>query len=243
MEVEFQVKHPTDTRDGDRWGVRLEVIITVLLGVAAVVAAYAIFRSEQLSSESNHVLYVGQLAETQFVANTEQRSAEQTIDQTQFLLWRQAVASQNYALAYEIQRLMSPNLQKAVASYAPAPALALTGPPDDLAQARELNQSLSGATNTPSANTLSPLSSKEYVHGIGDVEGDKELLRHANEYSHEGLELSHRAERFSQVEIFIAMALFLYGIAAVSRRMKIKLGALALGACTFSLAVVLLALA
>ena len=50
-----------------------------------------------------------------------------------------------------------------------------------------------------------------------------------------------KSNRYTLVEVLIASALFLYGIASVTRRYSIKLGFLAVGLALFTLSVVQLA--
>ena len=246
MHVEFEMKHPKESSDEEPWGIRLEVIITVLLGIAAITAAFAAFRSEQLKSDANSRLYAGQLAETEFVANNSNASAHSTIDQVQFLDYERAMASHDSALANRIFGFMNPNLQKVVNQYDPPPRLAFTGPCEspcpDLAQAPELNQGLN-APFTSVAGATRPLAATVYTGSLQGAKAANEAAKRAREDAHEGLTVSDRSDRFARIEIVIATALFLYGIAAVSRRMKVKIGALGLGVVVFSFAVVSLALA
>ena len=57
----------------------------------------------------------------------------------------------------------------------------------------------------------------------------------------EGLDQEHRSNRYTLVEVLIASALFLYGIASVTRRVSIKLGFLGVGFVLFALSCVQIA--
>lgn len=236
MEVEFEVRPARETGD-DPWSVRLEMIIAVLLGVAAITAAFAAFRSEQLKSESSTALYAGQLAETKFVAHNNTRTTQQIVDQDQFLAWHDAWRSGDSERASQIRELMSANLAQAVDVYAAersGPQLPYTDPQEVFREAPwDPSQNLSLATR-------SPLSTTEYLTGLGKVEKDAKLLRDTEELSNEGLHLSERADDYARVAIVIATALFLYGIAAVSRRRQVKVTALVIGVVVYGTAVVAL---
>lgn len=120
-------------------------------------------------------MYLGQFAETRYVANNTKRSAQVVVDQNQLLAWQAAWSSGDYSRATQIRALMSDNLGKVVDKLAVLP-------------------------------------------------GEAQLP-------------------YARVAIIIATALFLYGIAAVSRRITIKLGALFLGIAVYAFAVVALVLA
>ena len=240
MEVEFELKRAREIEEDDRWSSRLEMLITVLLGIAAITAAFAAFRSEQLKSESSQALYLGQFAETKFVANNNSRSAQQIVDQNQFLAWQTAWNAADYSRGRQIRALMSDNLGKVVDPLMVLPASAQLPYTDPQDIVRQLPSDAS-ANLAPSA--ASPLASQAYLNGIGHPKRDQALLRASEAYSTEGLHLSERADRYARVAIVIATALFLYGIAAVSRRIRIKLGALFLGIVVYATAVVALVLA
>ena len=105
-----------------------------------------------------------------------------------------------------------------------------------------LRQSLSDATASFSPSRASPLSTKAYLSGLATCRPTR-LLRATKAFSVEGLHLSDRSDKYARVAIIIATALFLYGIAAVSRRKQIKLSALVLGVVVYGTALVALVLA
>lgn len=74
----------------------------------------------------------------------------------------------------------------------------------------------------------------EFAKGAGLDKQTQELFK-------EGKDAEHRSNRYTLVEVLIASALFLYGIASVTRGYPIKLGFLALGLTLFLLSVAQLA--
>jgi hypothetical protein len=195
----------------------LEMVITIALGLAAIVGAYAAYRNEQ----SNHHATVhfsegitnfddaGQLFAT---ANSALNR-----DQAQFIAYVTALHDNKPKLANFIRtQLMDQRLQSAVAWW------------DSAANTRQPH----------SAPTPFVGNDPNYSIPAQNQAADRttESKRRFDEAKHE----QERADHFELIEVILATALFLYGIAAVTSNLTVKLGTLGTGAAIFVLSLVLL---
>jgi len=214
--VDESVAHDEAAREQRRrrW---LELVITVALGLAAIVGAYAAYRNEQ----SNHHATVhfsegitnfddaGQLFAT----------ANSTLnrDQAQFIAYVSALHDNKPELANFIRtQLMDQRLQAAVA-WGDSPA----------------NMRQSHPAPTPFVGN-----DPNYSIPAQNQAADRttESKRRFDDAKHE----QERADHFELIEVILVTALFLYGIAGVTSNLTVKLGTLGTGAAIFVVSVVLL---
>jgi hypothetical protein len=198
----------------DRW---LEMVITVALGLAAIVGSYAAYRNEQ----SNHHATVhfsegitnfddaGQLFAT----------ANSTLnrDQAQFIAYVTALHDNKPKLANFIRtQLMDARLQSAVAWW--------SGP---------ANMRQPHPAPTPFVSN-----DPNYAIPAQGQAADRtaESKRRFDAAKHE----QERADHYELIEVILATALFLYGIAGVTSNMTVKLGTLGTGLAIFLVSLVLL---
>jgi hypothetical protein len=196
---------------------RLEMVITVALGLAAIVGAYAAYRNEQ----SNHhaTIHFSEGITNFDDASRLVASANSTLsrDQAQFLAYTTALHDNKPKLASYIRsHLMDQRLQAAVAWWE-SPA--------------NMRQSHPAPT---------PFVSRDPRYAIPEqrqaVDRGADSDRRFNEAKHE----QERADHFELIEVILATALFLYGIAGVTSNMTVKLGTLGTGMAIFIVSIALL---
>src|SRR5437016_14578627 len=86
-----------------------------------------------------------------------------------------------------------------------------------------------------------PFNANDPYHANPEYPKGAELDAETTKLFKEGLDQEHRSNRYTLVEVLIASALFLYGIASVTRRVSIKVGFLVVGFVLFVLSCVQIA--
>jgi hypothetical protein len=195
-----------------RWDPLLEVVITVALGLAAVVTALSLYLNERSDHESQV-----KFNETIEHVNASTASATQAVqmsaqDHSVFAVYSSLYYDKgpNFA-SYLIETAMSERLRKMVHWWA--------------------NTKGSGRTPFTKKNPY-------YTHP------DAKLAAHETEAAEAAFADAKAAQNdasdYVLIEVILATALFLYGIAGVTRRFTIRIGTLGAGAFIFVIACVLL---
>jgi hypothetical protein len=199
-----------------RWTGRLELLITVLLGLAAVAGAFAALKNEQRNHDATFEFSEGIKNfddSGQFYATG---NATFTHDQTLFLEYAKAIQANDKQLAtYIFNNLMGQTLQAGVKWW--------EGP--------------NAKTKNPEPT---PFTSKNPDYGIPQLTEAQNSTNASRSNFSEARKEQDKADHFTLVEVILATALFLYGIAGVTRNMTLKLGTLGSGTLIFGAALILL---
>jgi len=200
---------------GDR-GIRLELIITIGLGLAAMVGAFAAYRNEQRnhSATEQFSFAVRNFDDAgQFYATG---NATFSNDQALFLEYAKAVQQNDKRLAdYIFSNLMGPTLRAAVKWW--------EGP---------------NARAKHPAKTPFTASNPDY--SVPQIAAAKKSTELSKANFAEARKQQEDADHFTLVEVILATALFLYGIAGVTRNLTLRLGTLGIGGLIFVISVILL---
>ena len=206
-----------DNQASPRRHLGLELLITVALGMAAVVSAFAAYKNEQ----RNHAAAVHFSEGITNFDNAGQlfATANSTLsrDQSQFLAYATALHDRKAALAeFILRHLMDPRLQAAVAWWQ-----------------SQANTSQPHPATTPFTNRDPSYAIPEQQQAVERTADSKQRFDQAK------LE-QENADHFQLIEVILATALFLYGIAGVTRNTTVKLGTLCTGGVIFLISLVLL---
>jgi hypothetical protein len=208
---------PGTTRTRARWTGRLELIITVLLGLTAVVGAFAALKNEQRNHDATFEFSEGIKNfddAGQFYATG---NATFTHDQTLFLEYAKAIEGNDKQLAeYIFTNLMGETLQAGVKWW----------------------QGPNTKAKTPEQT---PFTSKNPDYGIPQLTEAQNSTNASRSNFSEARKEQDKADHFTLVEVILATALFLFGIAGVTRNMTLKVGTLGSGTLIFVVALALLA--
>lgn len=192
-------------------GFRLELVIAVLLGLAAITGAFATYLGHV--SEGHSIKKFNQAVQSVNDANLFYTQGNQRLiqDQAIFLEYvKAAITNQDTFAAYVQKTLMSDSLKKAVTWW---------------------------ETGTNTKKYDSPFVSADPVYSIAEYTKASQLDKQTTARFAEGKKDEDTSNRYTLIEVLIASALFLYGIASVTRRYSIKLGFLGLGVTLFALSV------
>jgi hypothetical protein len=212
MQPHVEVGHAA--ADDTVWGIRLEIIIAVLLGLAAVAAAFAAYRNETHHHEATVNFNEGIRDITSAAQTYNQGDQVSTVDQVLFVEYAKALNTNDLAFAsYVHESLMTPELQKAVDWWRSQP-------------------------NRPP----SPFVPENPEYHITQYKQGDDLLKDSDHKFKVARKEQDTGLRFVLVEVILASALFLYGIGAVARRTTIKVGAVSVGAVIFVFSIVLMIL-
>lgn len=198
------------------WRFRLELVIAILLGLAAIVGAIAVYWGHAAEGKSISLFNEGIRSSSDsnlFYNQGNQRLIQyQTIFQEYAKDAYQGTKTGDYTFPAYIQTtLMDQRLSKMVTWW------------------------------TQDGNTKkyhSPFVEADPYFGIPEYVKGAELDKQTSSFFREGRRNENKSNRYTLVEVLIATALFLYGIASVTRRYAIKLGFLGLGFVLFVLSVV-----
>lgn len=204
-----------DTSDdivaGEDTGGWFDAAMAILLGIAAIAAAWSAFQSGSLGGDSltlqNQSIKTSDEASQQFTDGTQQTAGDTAL----FLEYAKAVQEDNTDLAdYLKTSLMEDNLVKAVDAWEAAP----------------------DTEDSPA----SPLDTDEYVvagYDEGERLDDKSL-----EQSEKASDLGSRSGKFDFATVLLAVALFMFGIASVFRVRFVRIGAAGAGIFVLVLALI-----
>jgi hypothetical protein len=179
---------------------KFEIIIAILLGVAAVATAFAAYKGDLHDGDSIKAFNEGNRAvndANQFYLQGNQVTAQ---DQALFLEYAKAARTEdNELVAYLRQSLMRDDLVKAIEWWEK----------DEKAQ-------------TPFDERNTDYVIPEYVEGEALTKKTNRLFATAKDEDETG-------DRYTLITVFLAAALFLYGIAAVAKDARVRTFAAAIG--------------
>jgi hypothetical protein len=203
-------------RQAPWWTRRLDILIAVALGLAAIASAFAAYQNEH----KNHAATINfNQGITDFDDAGQLLSSANTIltrDQSLFLSYVTALHDGKKELAAYIRtHLMEPRLEAAVAWWE-SPANTRQRVPAD-----------------------SPFVSGDPKYVIQEKVQAEQRIEQSQQHFAQAKREQEKAAHFQLIEIILAISLFMYGIAGVARAMPVKLTALGSGAAVFVLAVIL----
>lgn len=209
------VEH-NDGPDHHVWRFRLEIVIAILLGLAAIVGASGAYFGHVAEGHSISKFNEGIRASSDsslFYNQGNQRLVQyQSIFQEYAREAYQGTKTNDYTFPAYIQTtLMDERLSKMVTWWT-------TG------------------NNTKKFN--SPFVEQDPYFEIPEFAKGEELDKESTHLFDEGRKDERKSNDYTLVEVLIASSLFLYGIASVTRRYSLKMGFLAAGLTLFVLSVV-----
>ena len=182
---------------------RVEQIIAVMLGLAAIITAWTAFQSSQLGEKVQESFSEGIRSSDQASQEYNTAIATDNQDQAIFLEYAKALVSEDEVTATYIQEsLMSPELAAAVEWWIEQPDD--TGPDSPFVEENPNWDDSSWAT----AADL-------------DVE--------AQQYFDSARQADADGDKFDLLEVIVTLSLFLFGIASLVRQQKIQVGLAAVG--------------
>ena len=182
---------------------RVEQIIAVMLGLAAIITAWTAFQSSQLGDKVQESFSEGIRSSDQASQEYNTAIAADNQDQAIFLEYAKALVSEDEVTATYIQEsLMSPELAAAVEWWIEQPDD--TGPDSPFVEENPNWDDSSWAT----AADL-------------DVE--------AQQYFDSARQADADGDKFDLLEVIVTLSLFLFGIASLVRQQKIQVGLAAVG--------------
>jgi hypothetical protein len=182
---------------------RVEQIIAVMLGLAAIITAWTAFQSSQLGDKVQESFSEGIRSSDQASQEYNTAIATDNQDQAIFLEYAKALVAEDEVTATYIQEsLMSPELAAAVQWWIEQPDD--TGPDSPFV---EENPNWDDGSWTIAADL--------------DVE--------AQEYFDSARQADADGDEFDLLEVIVTLSLFLFGIASLVRQQKIQVGLAAVG--------------
>lgn len=182
---------------------RVEQIIAVMLGLAAIITAWTAFQSTQLGDKVQESFSEGIRSSDQASQEYNTAIATDNQDQAIFLEYAKALVAEDEVTATYIQEsLMSPELAAAVEWWIEQPDD--TGPDSPFVEENPNWDDSSWAT----AADL-------------DVE--------AQQYFDSARQADADGDKFDLLEVIVTLSLFLFGIASLVRQQKIQVGLAAVG--------------
>ena len=194
-------------------GHKFDAFLAVVLGIAAIAAAWSAFQSGSLGGDAqtlqNRSIKTSDLASQQFSDGTQQRATDRAL----FLEYAKAAQDGNDDLAGYLQEsLMDENLAAAVTWWEEQPD---TGD-----------------------SAASPFVEENEGYVVtGEVEGGRLDQQAAEEFAMAG-DLSDRSGKFELATVLLAVALFMFGVASILRVRFIRYGAAVVGLGILAIAMV-----
>jgi hypothetical protein len=182
---------------------RVEQVIAVMLGLAAIITAWTAFQSSQLGDKVQESFSEGIRSSDQASQEYNTAIATDNQDQAIFLEYAKALVAEDEVTATYIQEsLMSPELAAAVQWWIEQPDD--TGPDSPFV---EENPNWNDGSWTIAADL--------------DVE--------AQEYFDSARQADADGDEFDLLEVIVTLSLFLFGISSLVRQQKIQVGLAAVG--------------
>ena len=178
---------------------RFELTIAILLGVAAITAGYTAYRADLDRGDSLRQFQVASKTSALSVDAYSQGDVQRGTDEQIFVEYSKAVLEGDAGAAAALRNL-SPDLRIAINSW-----------------------------ENSGSNALSPFAGETPAYYQPFYEEGDELAARATTEFKAADELRSRADTFTLIGVLLASALFLYGIAAVSRAPKVRRGLTATG--------------
>lgn len=184
---------------GDR-SRRFDLLLAILLGLAAIAAGWSAYQADLDRGDSLRQFQVANKLAAESVDAFGQGDVQRSIDEQIFIDYSKAVLDGNSGAAQYLRDELSPDLRTAISLW-----------------------------ENSNSNATSPFAgdSPFYVQPLYD-EGDRLAEEAAVEFE-EADDLRSSADTFTLIGVLLASALFLYGIAAVSRARKVRYGLTGVG--------------
>lgn len=182
---------------------RMEIVIAVLLGIAAIVTAWCSFQASQLGDVVQKSFSEG-IREADAASQAYNTAISNDIrDQTLFLEFAKAAQANDEETAlYVLETLMSPELAAAVDWW--------SSQPDD------------SGFDSPFVDENPEWSNALYEEGAALDESSQAFFDAAEEADED-------ADAFDQLTVVLALALFFFGVAGLSRQRKVMIGLASVG--------------
>jgi hypothetical protein len=179
---------------------RFELTLAILLGLAAIATGYSAYQADLDRGDSLRQFQVANRLTAESIDFKGQADVQRSIDQQLFVEYLKATQAGNFELAQYLGAGLSPDLRNALDEWSAGPD---TG--------------------------ISPFAGNDpvYVQPLYD-QGDQ-LAQDAEVEFAKADDLRRSADGFTLIGVLLASALFLYGIAAVSRARKVRLGLTGVG--------------
>ena len=191
------------SESGSSFKDRVEQIIAVMLGLAAIITAWTAFQSSQLGDKVQESFSEGIRSSDQASQEYNTAIATDNQDQAIFLEYAKALVAEDEVTATYIQEsLMSPELAAAVEWWIEQPDD--TGPDSPFVEENP-------NWDDSSWNTAADL----------DVE--------AQQYFDSARQADADGDEFDLLEVIVTLSLFLFGVASLVRQQKIQVGLAAVG--------------
>ncbi|MEV6634976.1 hypothetical protein AB0M54_29935 [Actinoplanes sp. NPDC051470] len=183
---------------------RLELVVAVLLGLAATLTAWAAFQGSLAGGDSQKEFTKATLSSSEAGQWYDQGTQQNNADQQQFIQYVIAAQDDDSGVpVYLRETVMDDNLVKAIEWWEKQPDDGADTPFDDV----EGN----------------PYTIEQWDKG-------EEMEKQAASENERGEFLDEYGDKFDGVTVLLATALFLFGIAAVFRGRKVRIGTLGVGA-------------
>jgi hypothetical protein len=209
-------EHPPAAKETRRWPGGLELFVAVMLGLSAIASAYAAWRNEQRNHEATAHFSEGIRDYDDGGQYYAEGQSVMSRDQSLFLEYAKAKELGQSKLAnYIFLNLMSPTLQAGVRWW----------------------QGPNRTTSHPARNPFTPLDPDYNIQQLSDANKSYDASK---KNFQEARAEQEKADHYTLVEVILATALFLYGIAGVTRNRRPKVLTVVMGTVIFLIALVLL---
>lgn len=187
-----------DGGEGSRFKDRFELLIAVMLGLAAVVTAWSAFQSSQLGDKVQESFSEGIRLSDQASQEYNNAIATDNRDQALFLEYAKALVSEDDVTAtYISESLMSPELRAAVEWW--------------------IEQPEEGGPDSPFVEENPNWDNSQWASAA-------ELDEEAQQYFEIAKDSDAEGDRFDLLEVIVTLALFLFGVASLVRQQRIQVG-------------------
>jgi len=184
--------------EGSPFKDRFELLIAVMLGLAAVVTAWSAFQSSQLGDKVQESFSEGIRLSDQASQEYNNAIATDNRDQALFLEYAKALVSEDDVTAtYISESLMSPELRAAVEWW--------------------IEQPEEGGPDSPFVEENPNWDNSQWASAA-------ELDEEAQQYFEIAKDSDAEGDRFDLLEVIVTLALFLFGVASLVRQQRIQVG-------------------
>lgn len=188
-----------------------ELTLAILLGLAAIAAGYTAYRADLDRGDSLRQFQVASKSSSQSVDAYSQGDVQRSIDEQIFVEYSKAVLARQVAVAKGLRNDLSPDLRAGIVAWENRP----------------------GDAPSPFAGENPAYVQPFYAEA-------EDLAAQADAEFKAADDLRQRADTFTLIGVLLASALFIYGIAAVSRARKVRRGLTATGFAIYFGAVIAL---
>ena len=177
---------------------RFELLIAVMLGLAAVVTAWSAFQSSQLGDKVQESFSEGIRLSDQASQQYNTAIATDNQDQALFLEYAKALVSEDDVMAtYISESLMSPELLAAVQWW--------------------IDQPEEGGPDSPFVEENPNWDNSQWAAAA-------ELDEQAQQYFDTAKDSDSEGDKFDLLEVVVTLSLFLFGVASLVRQQRIQIG-------------------